>query len=177
MGKKENYVEDYLVKQCKKEDFLIYKFASPGTNGVPDRMIITDNNIFFVETKAHGETTKKLQNAIIKQMRNEGSIVFIADSRKKIDDILKIYSLKKKLPLNDFIKEVRESQNLTQLDLSKKAKIDPATLCKIESGKSKMPDIKILYRLAKALDIPYQLLIDLTIENIKDSSNEQYKTS
>lgn len=172
MGKKENYVENYLVKQCKKEGFLVYKFTSPGTNGVPDRMIITDNNIFFIETKAHGETTKKLQNAIIKQMRQEGSTVFIADSREEIDDILKIYSLKKELPLSDFLKAIREIKGINRRDLAKKANINHTTLFRIENGESNMPDIKILYKLAKALNIPYQLLIDLTIKNIKDFSNE-----
>lgn len=175
MGKKESYVEDYLVKKCKKENFLIYKFTSPGTNGVPDRMIITDNNIFFIETKARGETTKKLQNAIIKQMRKEGSVVFVADSRKEIDEILEIYSLKKNLVLKDFIKTVREIKGVNRRNLAKKANINHTTLFRIENGESNMPDIKVLYNLAKALEIPYQILIDLTIKNIKNTKDKPYE--
>ena len=92
MGQRESIVEDYLVKECKKRDFLIFKFTSPGINGVPDRMIITKKGeIFFIETKALGETTRKLQKAIIKKMKDHKATVFVADNRDEIDEILNKY--------------------------------------------------------------------------------------
>ena len=46
----EKCIEKHLVKGVKKLGGLCYKFVSPGTQGVPDRIIITaQGRIIFAE--------------------------------------------------------------------------------------------------------------------------------
>ncbi len=42
----ENDIEKYLVRQIKRIGALCYKFTSPGTRGVPDRIILYQGNVF-----------------------------------------------------------------------------------------------------------------------------------
>ena len=88
MGKPEAYVEDYLVKQCKKFDFLCLKFAPCGIRGVPDRIIIGNGQTVFVETKRTGGKLRELQEVIIQKMKDHGAIVYIANSREFVDELL-----------------------------------------------------------------------------------------
>lgn len=83
----ESKVENYLQDKSSKYGFLCYKFTSPGTSGVPDRILIGHGKVIFVETKAPGKTARKLQEYIIKQMRKHGAIVYVADTIPKIDNI------------------------------------------------------------------------------------------
>lgn len=89
MGRAENSVEQYLIDQSKKHGFLCYKFTSPGTDGVPDRVLIGHGLTLFVETKAPGETLRKLQESIIKNMRLHGALVYVIDTRQGVDDLIK----------------------------------------------------------------------------------------
>ena len=52
MGQAEGIVETYLKKECEKQNFTCYKFTSPGTTGVPDRIVIGNGQTIFVETKS-----------------------------------------------------------------------------------------------------------------------------
>ena len=88
MGKPEDYVEKYLMKQCKRRDFGCLKFVSPGTNGVPDRIIIANGRIVFVETKRAGGKLRRLQEEITAEMRRQGADVRVADTRELVDEIL-----------------------------------------------------------------------------------------
>ena len=88
MGKPEAYVEDYLVKQCKKRDILCWKLTCPGISGVPDRLLIGHGKILFVETKSKVGKLRKLQEKIINAMINHGAIVYTANTREVVDEIL-----------------------------------------------------------------------------------------
>lgn len=89
MGKPERIVEDYLRKQCKKHDLLIYKFVSPGIAGVPDDIVISDGKVIFIECKSAVGRTSPQQDRRIAEMRQHGAIVYVAKSREQIDEILK----------------------------------------------------------------------------------------
>lgn len=54
MNKKitERDVEKYLIDTVKKFNGKTYKFTSPTSAGVPDRIVIFDCGVFFVELKA-----------------------------------------------------------------------------------------------------------------------------
>lgn len=84
----ENDVETYLYNQAKKHDILCYKFTAPSTAGVPDRILIGNNKTVFVELKKPGAKPRKLQVAIHKIMREHGAIVFVADTKSLVDDII-----------------------------------------------------------------------------------------
>lgn len=85
MGKLEGTVENYLRKQAEKNNYLCYKFVSPGNNGVPDRCIIGHGKTFFVETKAPGGEPRKLQQKVIAKMQKHGATVFVIDTKEKVD--------------------------------------------------------------------------------------------
>lgn len=89
MGKAEGYVENYLVAQCKKHEAICMKFTSPGTNGVPDRIVVGHGLVLFVELKAPGETCRPLQVKIQDRITNHGGDVRVIDSREQVDDLMK----------------------------------------------------------------------------------------
>lgn len=51
MGVRENKVERYLDKEVVKLGGLTRKWVSPGRDGVPDRIVILDGVVWFVEVK------------------------------------------------------------------------------------------------------------------------------
>ena len=66
----EKTVERHLVNGVRKLGGLCYKFVSPGTQGVPDRIIVTaQGRIIFVELKAEHGVLSKIQQYVIEQMR------------------------------------------------------------------------------------------------------------
>ena len=89
MGKAEGKIESYLRNRCKEEGYMCCKFTSPGYDGVPDRVCIGHNVVFFVETKAPGEKPRKLQIEVIKTMREFGGSVYVADTEELVEAILK----------------------------------------------------------------------------------------
>ena len=88
MGQAEGIVETYLKKECEKQNFTCYKFTSPGTTGVPDRIVIGNGQTIFVETKSSTGRLEDKQIEEINRMRQNGAIVYIASSHKKIDTII-----------------------------------------------------------------------------------------
>lgn len=88
MGRAEGYVENYLVKKAKEKGFLCFKFTSPGTRGVPDRIVIGNGKTVFIETKSKTGTPSELQKIRIRQLKEHGAEVYIASSREQIDQIL-----------------------------------------------------------------------------------------
>lgn len=87
--KPEEQIEGYLVKQCKAHDFLCYKFISPSTAGVPDRIVIGNGYTVFVELKAPRQKPRPLQKVIHKQMRDHGALVYVIDTKEQIDGLIK----------------------------------------------------------------------------------------
>ena len=60
----ERDVESYLVRRAKAAGGWPLKFVSPGTRGVPDRLLIFPGKVIFVEVKRPGEKSRKLQEAV-----------------------------------------------------------------------------------------------------------------
>lgn len=95
MGAPEAKIENYLLSECNKRNYMCLKFVSPSTAGVPDRLIIAKNLetgkrlVCFVETKAPGEKPRKLQLSVIAQMKEKGADVFVADTREIVDQIIR----------------------------------------------------------------------------------------
>lgn len=88
MGKPEGKIEDYLKKQAEKAGFICWKFTAPSTDGVPDRVLIGYGKTAFVETKREGGTPRKLQKVTIKEMQDHGALVYVADTKELIDQLL-----------------------------------------------------------------------------------------
>lgn len=87
---REKEVEQKLVKAVKHNGGVCWKFTSPGTAGVPDRIILMPFGKFaFVEVKAPGEIPRPLQVSRMKLLKRLGFKVFVLDNPEDIEKILK----------------------------------------------------------------------------------------
>jgi hypothetical protein len=86
---RENEIEATLVKAVKAVGGVCWKFTSPGTAGVPDRIVLMPSGrIGFVEVKAPGETPRPLQRLRIRTLRRLGFKAFVLDSPEQIGGII-----------------------------------------------------------------------------------------
>ena len=86
---KEKHVEQKLVKAVKSYGGICPKFISPGTDGMPDRMVlIPGGHIGFVEVKAPGKKPRPLQVKRKRQLQSLGFPVFVLDDPEQIRDII-----------------------------------------------------------------------------------------
>lgn len=89
MGRPEGRVENHLSEQVKAAGGMCLKLSASITNGVPDRVVILPTSgTCFVETKAPGGVLSKLQIVRHEQMRAAGAKVYVATSRKAVDDLI-----------------------------------------------------------------------------------------
>ena len=86
---REREIEQKLIDAVKTQGGVCWKFVSPGTAGVPDRIILMPmGRIAFVEVKAPGERPRKLQLARHRLLRRLGFKTFVLDSPEQIGGIL-----------------------------------------------------------------------------------------
>lgn len=87
---REKQIEHSLVMAVKAAGGMCPKLVSPGTDGMPDRMILLPKGrIGFVEVKAPGKKPRPLQERRHKQLRHLGFQVFTLDGPEQIAGILK----------------------------------------------------------------------------------------
>ena len=86
---REKQIEEKLVKNVKELGGLCLKFSSPGTVGVPDRLLLLHKGrIAFVEVKRPGEELRKIQVKRKKELEALGFKVYVLDEESKIGGIL-----------------------------------------------------------------------------------------
>lgn len=86
---REREIEQKLIDAVKAQGGVCWKFVSPGTAGVPDRIILMPmGRIAFVEVKAPGESPRKLQLARHRLLRRLGFKTFVLDNPEQIGGIL-----------------------------------------------------------------------------------------
>ena len=86
---REKQIEQRLVKAVKARGGLCPKLVSPGTDGMPDRMVLLpDFHMGFVEVKAPGEKPRPLQQRRHEQLRELGYKVSVLDDPEQIPPIL-----------------------------------------------------------------------------------------
>ena len=81
-----------LEKAVEAIGGLCWKFTSPGTAGVPDRICIHHGRVIFVELKAPGRLPRPIQRRRIQQLTDHGMDVIIVDSiegAKEVADALR----------------------------------------------------------------------------------------
>ena len=78
---KESYIEGRLVEGVK--------FVSPGTLGVPDRIVITaKGRIIFVELKTETGRLAKIQRYTIGEMQKRGADVRVVKGIDEVKELL-----------------------------------------------------------------------------------------
>jgi hypothetical protein len=75
---RESHIEKHYCQQVKALGGMAIKLTS--MIGLPDRLIILKDEIFFVEFKAPGKTPRKIQQYVITKLRNLGATVHVIDS-------------------------------------------------------------------------------------------------
>lgn len=86
---REQEIEQKLRQAVKSRGGVCWKFVSPGTAGVPDRIILMpDGRMAFVEVKAPGEAPRKLQLSRHRLLRRLGFRVYVLDDAAQIGGIL-----------------------------------------------------------------------------------------
>ena len=87
---REKQIESKLVKAVRDAGGMCPKLVSPGTDGIPDRMVLLPGcRIAFVEVKAPGKEPRQLQIYRHEQLRSLGFPVFVLDDPERISEILK----------------------------------------------------------------------------------------
>lgn len=81
----ERQVEHYLALKVCSIGGLCFKFTSPGNAGVPDRIVIHEGRVMFVELKKPGETPRELQKFTAKKMRDKGVFVYCMSCKQQVD--------------------------------------------------------------------------------------------
>ena len=86
---REKEIEQKLKVQVNAHDGICWKFVSPGTAGVPDRIILMPKGkIAFVEVKTKGEKPRPLQLSRHRLLRKLGFKVYILDDVSQIGGII-----------------------------------------------------------------------------------------
>ena len=87
---REKQVEQKLVQAVKLAGGMCPKLVSPGTDGMPDRLVLLPGcRIGFVEVKAPGKEPRPLQTQRQRQLRALGFPVFVLDDPEQVPQIVK----------------------------------------------------------------------------------------
>lgn len=101
---KESDIEKRVSIYAKKLGFTTYKFTSPSSRGVPDRIYVKSGITFFIEFKAKGGQLSKLQEREIRQIRRQGIDVHVVDNvemgKAILDNFVNYHSSKNQVYYN-----------------------------------------------------------------------------
>lgn len=89
MTKLEKHIEKYLAKEVERRGGLCIKFTSPGSRGVPDRIVITPaGQIIFVEVKQASGRVSDLQKWQAAEMRKRKCDVRVIWTETEVDEFI-----------------------------------------------------------------------------------------
>ena len=87
---REQEIETRLKEEVERAGGLALKFISPGTAGVPDRIVLLPGkDIYFVELKAPGEQLRPLQLKRKEQLEDLGFKVYVIDSIQAVGSFMR----------------------------------------------------------------------------------------
>ena len=87
-GVREKTVEQKLIQAVRAKGGVCWKFVSPSTVGVPDRVVIMPGgHIGFVEVKAPGEKPRPVQEVRINQLRGLGATCLVLDDISEVEAV------------------------------------------------------------------------------------------
>lgn len=78
-----------FVRSAKEAGLFIRKCKWEGHIGCPDYLILRNGRVFFVETKAPGESPRKSQLAEFAKIQEYGGVVYVVDAPEKVSEIIK----------------------------------------------------------------------------------------
>ena len=88
----EKAIERYLADRVKALGGVCLKYSNPGMTGYPDRLcVMPEGKTIWVELKSRGRKPEALQEVRFRQLASLGHPVYVCDSRKKVDEVLRNY--------------------------------------------------------------------------------------
>ena len=84
----EKYLERKLVNAVEREGGIAIKLPALLYKGIPDRMILHNGHVVFVEMKQEGKRLRPEQEAWKKRLENLGFKHFIIDNEDKINSLI-----------------------------------------------------------------------------------------
>ncbi len=85
----ERQVEQALVREVRKHGGIAPKFTSPGTAGMPDRIVILpEGKVCFVELKAPGQKPRPIQTRQMDRLTQLGCMVRTIDHPNQIQELI-----------------------------------------------------------------------------------------
>lgn len=85
---REKDIEQHLKNRIEGLGGLCWKFTSPGTTGVPDRICILNGLVFFVEVKNETGQLRSVQSHRIGQLWKQGMHVRVVHSVDEVDGVV-----------------------------------------------------------------------------------------
>lgn len=89
----EREVEAYLKKAAERIGGEVRKVQWIGRRGAPDRLVMIQGHVLWVELKAPGRKPQAHQEREHKKMRKKGMLVFVIDHPDKVDALLETFRL------------------------------------------------------------------------------------
>jgi len=89
MGVRENKVERYLDSEVTKLGGLTRKWVSPGRDGVPDRIVILNSVVWFVEVKTCDGRLSEAQKREHLRLDIAGANVTTVEGNTGVDEFIK----------------------------------------------------------------------------------------
>lgn len=87
----EKDIEKYFRHKLIDQGCLVFKFVSPGSVGVPDRIIISKTGkVYFVELKRPGGKIRKLQTLCIQKLKSYNVWAGVISAKAEVDDFCKL---------------------------------------------------------------------------------------
>lgn len=85
---KEQHLEQQLVKAVEARGGRCWKLVSPGTTGVPDRMILMPRgHIGFVEVKTPNGKIRAIQKHRLRQLQHLGFKAYVLNNPAKVKEV------------------------------------------------------------------------------------------
>ena len=78
----ESEIEDGLTELCRANG--VYQHKNTGRNGIPDRLLVHQGRVWFLELKRPGEKPTALQEAVARDLRRHGAVTLWADSHEAV---------------------------------------------------------------------------------------------
>lgn len=85
---REAEIERELKRKVEDLGGLCLKWVSPGNRGVPDRIVIHDGNVYFVELKRPGGKLSPLQEHMRREIQKRLCNVHVIANGEDLDDFL-----------------------------------------------------------------------------------------
>lgn len=86
---REKSVEDHLRARVEAEGGICVKMNPVGYRGIPDRLVVLQDRVIFVELKRpRGGVLAKLQQWWIARLRHLGAEALVVSTLEEVDDLI-----------------------------------------------------------------------------------------